>query len=162
MKIIIPIAMGMALAACASDPAPPVATLSPIASEHVLSTPASSANVFVLNKNTDFMICTEPQPDVGFSQSESGKIGATIAGNADSIGMSEGSQENSLGGRSPSVLMSREMFFRVCEFSRNYNLTKEEALQLFLKAMDASSDHFMAEAGAGTAAEQAVVGNKDD
>ena len=45
--------------------------------------------------------------------------------------------ENGLGGRTPAVLMTREWFFRSCEFSRNYNLTKQEAYQLYLKTLAA-------------------------
>ena len=47
-----------------------------------------------------------------------------------------GSSETEMVGRTQTVLMSRELFFRTCEFSVNYNLNKKEATDLFNKTLD--------------------------
>lgn len=44
-----------------------------------------------------------------------------------------------LGGRDPAVLISREIFYRICELTINLNLDREEALKLFREAMEVSA-----------------------
>jgi len=43
--------------------------------------------------------------------------------------------EAEMAGRTPTVLMARELFFRTCEFSVNYQLSKEEAFNLFKETL---------------------------
>lgn len=57
------------------------------------------------------------------------------------------SGENEMVGRSPALLAMRETFFRVCEFSRNYALTKDEAITLFREAMHSSHGIMSSESG---------------
>jgi hypothetical protein len=40
-----------------------------------------------------------------------------------------------MAGRTPALLMAREMFYRTCEFSTNFGLNKKEALSLFQQTL---------------------------
>lgn len=50
-----------------------------------------------------------------------------------------------MSGRTPGVLIAREMFFRTYEFSNNYQLSKDEAMKLYVQTMNAVSDGWKAE-----------------
>jgi len=80
---------------------------------------------------SDFYTCTMPQPDATFSQSLEDTLGANLF----SEEATEGSSEAEMAGRTPTVLMARELFFRTCEFSVNYQLSKEEAFNLFKETL---------------------------
>ncbi len=135
------------LGACVSMADEPSPQVSPVLSEHILSTTASISNTLVLDRNTSFVTCTGPPPDASFSQGEQASISALISGNDDKASEGEDSEEAGLKGRSPAVLLSREMFFRACEFSRNYQLTKDEALQLYMQTLGAVVTNFENETG---------------
>jgi len=80
--------------------------------------------------------CTMPQPDATFSQSIEEGFGISIG----SEEATEGTSEAEMAGRTPTVLMARELFFRTCEFSTNYHLSKEEAYALFKKTFSTVTD----------------------
>lgn len=52
-----------------------------------------------------------------------------------------------MAGRTPAILMTRELFFRACEFSQNYKLNKDEALTLYNKTLDTIATVWATEAG---------------
>tara|TARA_Y100000992_G_scaffold295134_1_gene255694 strand:- start:542 stop:1126 length:585 start_codon:yes stop_codon:yes gene_type:complete len=81
---------------------------------------------------TNIHTCTMPQPDATFSATTEEGIGIAIGSEEATMGSSEAEMV----GRTPTVLMSRELFFRTCEFSVNYNLSKKEASDLFNKTLD--------------------------
>ena len=80
-------------------------------------------------KGTTMYTCTMPQPDATFSQSLQEGIGINIGTEE----VAEGSSEAEMTGRTPTVLMARELFFRTCEFTTNWQLSKEEAYALWKK-----------------------------
>ena len=43
--------------------------------------------------------------------------------------------------------MSRELFFRACEFTQNHKLTKDEALTLYNRTLDIVEKNWAVEAG---------------
>ena len=147
IRIVSIAAFSATLGACASVADEPAPHVIPIAAEHVISTTASLSNTLVLDRQTQFVTCTAPPPDASFSQGEQASVAAVITGSKDSAGIGEDSEETGLTGRSPALLLAREMFFRACEFSRNYQLTKDEALQVYLKTMDATTSSFAVENG---------------
>lgn len=121
----------------AEEPGP---TVSQIKEETIITSTASVSHTLILDRNTDFMTCTTPSPDATFLQGADGLSSMGLAEKSENAGFGESSQENSLGGRSSAVLMTRELFFRPSESSRNYNLTKSEAYQLYLKTLAVVSD----------------------
>jgi len=73
--------------------------------------------------------------DAAFEQSESGDIDISLVsvGNSNSEGAaeSENSGEEEMSGRTPAVLITRELFYRACELILNAQLDKKEAIQVF-------------------------------
>ncbi len=137
------------VAGCASIADEPKPVVTTVVDERILSSTASVANTLILDKNTNFVTCTAPQPDAAFAQGSQASVTGLVAvsGGNDSGGIGEGeeSKETSLGGRTPAILFSRDLFFRTCEFSRNYELTKDEALTLYNSTMQAAAAAFDAE-----------------
>lgn len=136
----------LVLSACAQtmEPRP---TVTQVQDETVLTSTASTSNTLILDKNTDFITCTTPAPDATFSQTASGSFDGRLGGNDDQGNFAEGSTAAGMPGRSPAVLMTRELFFRTCEFSRNYGLTKAEAYDLYLKTMHIAASGWRTEGG---------------
>ena len=147
LRIISIAALSATLGACASVADEPTPHMIPVLDEHVISTTASITNTLILDRETKFVTCTAPPPDASFSQGEQASVSAFIAGNDDKATVGEDSEETGLTGRSPAVLLAREMFFRTCEFSRNYQLSKEEAMQLYMTTLTTSAANFVSENG---------------
>ncbi|MEO1502553.1 MAG: hypothetical protein AAFS08_18475 [Pseudomonadota bacterium] len=138
--LMIPLTLG----ACgAIEPKP---TVTPVDEETIVTSTASTSNTLILARNTDFVTCTAPAPDATYAQAEAARGTASGARNSESGGFSEASSANGLQGRSPAVLMTRELFFRTCEFSRNYNLTQQQAYELYLKTMQVAATGWDTEA----------------
>jgi hypothetical protein len=86
------------------------------------------------------VVCMAPPPDSSFSSAVNSGLQMSIIRNDDNSKDSEGSSasanESELAGRSPSLLITREVLYRTCEVSDNFDLTKEEAIKLFSKSME--------------------------
>ena len=72
-------------------------------------------------------VCRSPPPDVLASMSDSGAISMF----GDSAGNNESFSSVSLGGRSPEVLIVREVMYRLCELSANAQLSNAELMKLY-------------------------------
>lgn len=93
---------------------------------------AGIRSIFLRKSSSESTYCAEPAPDVAIGGSESGNIGASQSGaGSEKVGISESTQDDNLGGRSVNVLITREIFYRTCEFLSNVNLSKEEKVALF-------------------------------
>lgn len=116
----------------------PSPSASDIVNAHILTTTSGQGQIYVLAKNNNHYLCSLPEPDSTFNQKESGALSISLINTQGekSSNISEGSNENELAGRTPAVLMTRELFFRACEFSSNFQLTKDEAKLLYLKTLD--------------------------
>lgn len=132
-------AVALYLGGC-SEAYEPISQVHDLKSESVITGTASLTHTFVLDRKTGFVTCTMPPPDAAFSQQEQGDISISVIAigsnsKADSGAAEEGSSEDELVGRTPSVMMARELFFRLCEFSRNYDLKKDEAIKLYRETL---------------------------
>jgi len=145
------LAVSAALAGCSSELYEPKPQAMPIKPEQMISYPPSITHTFVYSRKNDFITCTMPPPDATFTQAQEGDVSfslVTIGGGNDKGGAeAENSGEDEMAGRSPGVLMTRELFFRLCEFSKNYQLEKNEALELYKSTLQTISDGWKAEAG---------------
>lgn len=99
----------------------------------LISTTASVRNTFIHDPDDRVIVCAEPSPDAGFTQNQSGSTTFALVstGGSDAISESEGSAEEEMSGRVPSILLARELLFRLCEFSRNHNLDEPTVLGLY-------------------------------
>ena len=120
-----------------------------IHSNTVLSSTASLSHTLVRGVNDKHIICAQTAPDATFDQDDAFSFSFAIVntGSSDAGGDEEGTEEAEMAGRTPVLLLSRELFYRTCEFATNYNLNKAEAKELFSKTLDTVSQAWMVEAG---------------
>lgn len=88
----------------------------------------TTGNSFILTDDKVFdQFCMAPPPDLNDAKGSSGSVSVKGVSLSDSTSVSVAA----LGGRSPAVLISREILFRTCEVYVNFRLTKDEAIALF-------------------------------
>lgn len=131
-------AAALALGGCAELYAPaPIGTAA--APGQVLSAPASISGVVISDAESATVFCAQPAPDALFDQGEAADVSVSliqVGDGDDSASEESSSSEVEMAGRTPGVLMAREIFYRTCEFTHNQKLSKEEATTLFTKALD--------------------------
>ncbi len=139
-----------ALLAGCGTPFEPKPMITEIKAEQAITSTASLSHTLVLDRKTGFVTCAMPPPDAAFAQQEEGDVSISLislGGNKDAGGEQESSSEDELAGRTPAVLITRELFFRLCEFSRNYQLNKAEAMKLYRETLTAVKGGWDKEAG---------------
>ena len=128
------------LVACTDAYEPTPKTIA-IADGWIISGTASLSHTLIRNRNAPAVVCAEPPPDAAFDQGSAADLNISLIslggrGQNDSGGESESAQEVEMAGRTPAVLLSRELFYRACEFSQNYGLDKAEAIKLYNRTLD--------------------------
>ncbi len=103
-----------------------------------------------------------PQPDAVLTGG--GGINISVPSSAGSVSAGDKTDYGSLatGGRSPAVLIVRELLYRACEFSTNYDLDKDEAKAFYLKHLDALSGIISSQTESGDSALSSAVASSDD
>ena len=98
----------------------------------IYGTTAGMRAILLRKKSSESVYCAEPQPDATVSESlsENASVSQGAAGSEDE-GATESVGESSLGGRSVNVLITREIFYRTCEFISNANLSDDTKLEVF-------------------------------
>lgn len=128
------------LSACADlyEPSPKMSSLN---SDHAISNSASMRSTFVFNSNGKPRFCSEPQPDAGFSQHQKGDFSLSLVDASSDkddgkVDESDGSIETEFAGREPSLLLTRELMYRLCEFTNNNELSADQAVDLYKQSLD--------------------------
>lgn len=86
-------------------------------------------------------ICKTPSPDVlaGDTQSDgmslAGLLPSASSGNS-SLTESQGFSSTTLGGRTPSVLITRDVLYRICEMTSNLQMNSEDTVKAYFSALD--------------------------
>lgn len=115
----------------------PKPTVTMLKDEQVVTSTPSLRHVLVSHPDSGIVSCSEPHGDATFNQQDAIKLSlfGDIGGAKDSSqgGDSTGSGEDEMDGRTPAIMLTRELMFRLCEFSRNNRLSKEEATELYTK-----------------------------
>jgi hypothetical protein len=136
------------LSACASvyEPRPNTTELR---SGVVITSTAAEGHTFVRDPMQRIHICSQGQPDAAFDQGESAGMSIALVSQtrSESGSEDEDSDDIEMSGRTPVLLMTRELFYRACEFSANYDLDKKEALALYMKTLDTVSGAWATETG---------------
>lgn len=142
----------------------PVPKQSTLDNNHILTTTSGQGQIYVMKRDNDHYLCSLPQPDSAFDQKDGGNIDLSLisTGGDKSASTAEDSEEVELAGRTPTVLMTRELFFRACEFSSNYQLSKDEAKALYMKTLDGVLTNWAIEAGHTTVTIGDTVDNQAD
>ena len=92
--------------------------------------------------------CMSPETDAVPTSSQ----GLALGYQGSRIGENSGAGAATLGGVSTSVLITREILYRTCEFIMNNDLTKDEAIDLYSKALAQVTQIADTDATAGTSA----------
>ena len=126
----------LSLGGCGAEIKPHIST-TVIEHDTVISRTSALSNVYVQKKNSNYVTCVEPPPDAAYNQIEDTDLSFSLVnlGGNEKEGQAEGSEETPLVGRTPGVLLTRELFFRACEVSRNLRLDKSEALAIYRETM---------------------------
>ena len=135
-KIAVLVLIGVGASGCMStyEPSPYV---NQINKSTILSSTAALTHTIIQPKDSNSFTCFMPQPDADFSQSDSGGVSFLNSGVSEGISDSESSGGDEMNGRTPGVLFSRDMMYRLCEFTSNYNLSKQEAIALYKQNISA-------------------------
>lgn len=133
-----------------APPEPAVRDVGPISS--ISNT--SDVQTTIIKKHGDpERYCAARQSDVADTRSVGGSIAVSGAATG-SEGISEGSSQGALalGGRSPAVLIVREMMYRACELSLNLNADNDETMEIYKLFMEKTKEITSIQTGSGSTA----------
>lgn len=126
------------LSACTSVMEPKI-TVNPLEQDTIVSGTPSLRQTFVTKTGTNLFVCAEPMADAAFDYAESGSLALSFlnfSSGDKSAGEEASSQEMELGGRTPGVLQTRELLYRLCEFDRNHTLDSNTAITLYKRNLE--------------------------
>lgn len=136
------------LTACSIPPNKPI--ISNANGVKIYSSTADRQSTFIKDHGSLERICAARVADVADTKSEAAGLSLGVIGKSEAV--SDGASQGaiSLGGRSPSVLITRELMYRTCETIMNLNLSKTEALQLYLQTLKATVSISQSQTNSGT------------
>lgn len=142
----------LSLSGCAALLPPPEGKLFERGGVSMVVIPSGSRETYFSDVKSMERHCRAPSPDVSVTASEGMSLNLpSMTGKGVGVNEDASTGSLSLGGRSPLVLVSRELLYRVCELSNNLGLPPEQALALFRDAMETMVRLSAAPAGSGTA-----------
>jgi hypothetical protein len=103
--------------------------------------------------------CAYRESDVETVSSDGFMLGFGTTGTRESIGESSGASAVALGGRSPAVLMTRELMYRACELTMNLNTDEEKTIAVYKMFLDFIADMVKNEHDIGSQAKTATTKN---
>jgi len=135
------------LSACTSIYKPQPTQL-PLKSNSSIAVTAGVSQTFVRSADAKMILCTQSMADAAFDQGEGGDVSyALVDASEDQISGESNENEVEMAGRTPAVLMARELMFRACEFSSNYGLNKKEAINIYQQTLQTIGNVWATEAG---------------
>ncbi len=112
--------------------------------------PASYREVYFSPASSDERHCRAPDPD--FTVQQSDQLNLSIPANGgESLGGEENQTGLSLGGRTPTVLITRELMYRACELAANIKANGERSVAIYATFLQAIKDIAQQSSGSGTA-----------
>jgi hypothetical protein len=128
----------------------------------IYGTTAGIRGIMLQKNNSNSTYCAEPQPDAAVSESMSENVGVSQGeAGSENEGASESVGETSLGGRSVNVLLTREIFYRTCEFISNSRLSEDSKLALFKVSLQSVVDLNNSDFGTGSAIQKTISQDKE-
>ncbi len=117
-------------------------------SDTALASTAVINHTFIRSKNDNILVCSQNSADAAFDQGSNESLNASLpTGSSEGIGNQSSADDVEMSGRTPSLLMARELMYRSCEFAANYNLNKEDAQALYEKTLNLIGTVWATEAG---------------
>lgn len=152
------------LGACSQLPGPTMQSHD-LSGSHIYSSGPSLSSFVVEDRNNPRKICADRGADAAFEFSEEADFSLSLVSVGKSDGEKSSAKENSgeeeMVGRTPAVLIARELLYRTCELSMNYSLTKEEAISLFKGTRDSIEKGWVSEAAKTTVTIGDTLTNKN-
>lgn len=105
----------------------------------VIGSPADRMHVVIKNDTSKERYCKGPGPDMATTASAGvnlGVAGAAAVPGTGSLGESASRGALDLGGRTPTVLLARELFYRACELTLNIRPDQATALSIYKMTLD--------------------------
>ncbi len=137
---------------------------SPHGGEYVISTSASLRPGIVFQRGGKEWVCMPPPPDAGFREADDFELSISIASVStgdEAADAASVSGEQEFVGRTPALLLARELFFQQCIASFNMELSKAETLALYNQNLDIISKIFAAETANTTLSIQQTLTDAD-
>ena len=132
--------------ACSSIEAPSPKRFN-LAADSSISVTAGTSQTFVRSQSANYKLCSQPMPDVAYDKGDDADINYSfINTSSDQVSAQDNSDEVEMAGRTPAILMAREIFYRTCEFSTNFGLNKQEALSLYQQTLTTVGNVWASEA----------------
>ena len=107
---------------------------------------ASRKTTVIKDKNSAERFCRSPNPDFASGQSNAVSLGLP---NGPSVGTSAGAMIDSLGGRSPALLITRELMYRACELSLNLDANADLSKEIYWKFLSLVETAMKTQSGTG-------------
>lgn len=108
---------------------------------------ASKKTTIIKDNNSLERFCRSPNPDFASGTSSSVTLGLT---HGPSIGTGSGVAIDALGGRSPAVLLTRELMYRACELALNLNANEALTKEIYWKFLSTIEFALKNQTGAGS------------
>ena len=145
-KYVALVAVFFLISACSSIEAPSPKTFN-LAADSSISVTAGTSQTFVRSQSANYKLCSQPMPDVAYDKGDDADINYSfINTSSDQVSAQDNSDEVEMAGRTPAILMAREIFYRTCEFSTNFGLNKQEALSLYQQTLTTVGNVWASEA----------------
>jgi hypothetical protein len=122
----------------------------------IYSSTSDMQSAFLKDNNSQEHFCDSRISDVADTESNSMGLGFSVVGKSESINEGASRGAISLGGRSPAVLITREVMYRTCEMVMNLDLDKKEALDIYIYTLDLVRSVAQSDTAKGTAS---IVGS---
>jgi hypothetical protein len=124
-----------AVTGCSVTPPKPGITAS-LDGIKIYSSTSDMQSSFLKYRNSGEHFCDSRMSDVADTESASVGLGVSVVGKSESVNDGASRGAVSLGGRSPAVLITREVMYRTCEMVMNLDLNKKEALDLYIQTLN--------------------------
>ena len=112
----------------------------------ILVESSSLKATLIKDKDSFERICRSPNPDFASGQSSGVSVGLA---QGPTIGTSSGAMTDSLGGRSPAVLITRELMYRACELTLNLQANPDLSKEIYWRFLGTIELAIKSQTGAG-------------
>ena len=140
--------VGLILSGC-STPFAPGASFTALSKTGIIYSNPSLSESISKKKTSDSAICLGRGADTAYETDDSSNLSIALVNSGetekDAGGLNAFAGEEEMSGRTPSVLITRELMYRACELATNFNLTKQEATAVYLKTLNVVSQGWQKE-----------------
>lgn len=119
----------------------------------MVSYTAVAGHTINMAKSGNIHTCTTPAPDAAINTAKESDTSLSLSlvqtggtPEKDDSEKSSATTEVEMSGRTPSVLLARELFFRLCEFDYNQNLSEKDAVDLYSQTLSIIEKNWAIEA----------------